>query len=635
MTTAHDILKKYFGFDEFRTPQLEVIQSVLDGKDTMALLPTGGGKSLCFQVPALMQEGICVVISPLIALMKDQVYQLKKRDIKAAAVFSGLTYHEIDMILDNCQFGYYKFLFVSPERLKTDIFIERFKQMNVSLIAVDEAHCVSQWGYDFRPPYLEIAEIRQFHPKVPVLALTASATPAVQEDIVDKLKFRKGYAVFKKSFIRDNLSFVVRKEEAKYPKLLEIIQKLNGSGIIYVRNRNKTKDVAEYLQKNKIKADFYHAGLNTRERSLKQDNWLQNKKPVIVCTNAFGMGIDKPDVRFVIHLDVPENLEAYYQEAGRAGRDGRLSYAVLFYTQSDLDNLNEKLRQKFPPVEAIKKVYNSLGNHLGVAVESGNMMTYPFDLAHFSHSFKLESALVYNCLKILEQENYLQLSEGVLMPSRAIFRVDKLTLYRFEVANAAYAPLIKSLLRTYGGIIDHYAKVSEKELGKQLKLDEKEIEKQLKDLHKNKIITYIPASDQPTITLLTERMHESNLYLNTQYIRQRRKVNEEQLKAMLNYAEQSADCRQVLICSYFGEKKLVPCGKCDICLEKKRKLEQDANFRQAKKDLLEKTNSEWKKIDDLLPQNAHFAAALYKEVIRFLLDEKLIVMNDQNELKRV
>lgn len=630
-----DILKKYFGYDNFRTPQFEIIQSVLEGKDTMALLPTGGGKSLCFQVPALMREGICVVISPLIALMKDQVFQLRKRDIKAAAVFSGLTYHEIDMILDNCQFGYYKFLFVSPERLKTDIFLERFKQMNVSLIAVDEAHCVSQWGYDFRPPYLEIAEIRQFHPKVPVLALTASATPVVQEDIIVKLKFRKGYRVYKKSFIRDNLSFVVRNEEAKYPKLLEIIHKLNGSGIIYVRNRNKTKEVAEYLQKNKIIADFYHAGLNTRERNIKQDDWLHNKKPVMVCTNAFGMGIDKPDVRFVIHLDVPENLEAYYQEAGRAGRDGKLSYAVLFYTQSDLDNLTERLQQRFPPAELIKKVYNSLCNYLGIAVESGNMMTYPFDMTHFCRSYKLESTLVYNCLKILEQENYLQVSEGVLMPSRAIFRVDKLGLYRFEVANAVYAPLVKSMLRTYGGIFDHYAKISEKELAKQVLLDEKEVMKQLSFLHKNKIITYIPSSDQPTITLLTERLHETNLYLNTQYIRQRKKINEEQLKAILSYTEQQADCRQVIICSYFGEKEVVPCGKCDICLEKKRKLEQDANFRKAKKEILEKMDNKWNKVEELLPRNAHFAKALYKEVIRFLLDEKVIVMNDKNELKRV
>jgi ATP-dependent DNA helicase RecQ len=350
ITPGH-ILKEYFGFNEFRTPQEEIIQAVLDGKDTLALLPTGGGKSVCFQVPGLMQDGICIVVSPLIALMKDQVFQLKNKNIKAAAIFSGLSYHEIDVILDNCQFGYYKFLYVSPERLKTELFIERFKRMKVNLIAVDEAHCVSQWGYDFRPPYLEIAAIRKYHPDVPLLALTASATPVVQKDVIEKLALKK-YAVFKKSFIRENLSFVVRREEAKYPKLIEIINKLKGSGIVYVRNRNKTKDIAEYLQQHAVSADFYHAGLKLNERSVKQDNWVKNKTQVIVCTNAFGMGIDKSDVRFVIHMDVPESLEAYYQEAGRAGRDGKLSYAALLFNQPDIDKLQERIDQKFPPVES-------------------------------------------------------------------------------------------------------------------------------------------------------------------------------------------------------------------------------------------------------------------------------------------
>jgi ATP-dependent DNA helicase RecQ len=411
ITPGH-ILKEYFGFNEFRTPQEEIIQAVLDGKDTLALLPTGGGKSVCFQVPGLMQDGICIVVSPLIALMKDQVFQLKNKNIKAAAIFSGLSYHEIDVILDNCQFGYYKFLYVSPERLKTELFIERFKRMKVNLIAVDEAHCVSQWGYDFRPPYLEIAAIRKYHPDVPLLALTASATPVVQKDIIEKLALKK-YAVFKKSFIRENLSFVVRREEAKYPKLIEIINKLKGSGIVYVRNRNKTKDIAEYLQQHAVSADFYHAGLKLNERSVKQDNWVKNKTQVIVCTNAFGMGIDKSDVRFVIHMDVPESLEAYYQEAGRAGRDGKLSYAALLFNQPDIDKLQERIDQKFPPVELIKNVYNAVCNHLSIAVESGKMQTHNFDIMYFSRQFNLDAAAVYNSLKILEQENYIQLSEGL------------------------------------------------------------------------------------------------------------------------------------------------------------------------------------------------------------------------------
>lgn len=635
MQTPDDILKNYFGFDSFRSPQLEIIRSVLDGNDTLALLPTGGGKSLCFQVPALMQDGICIVVSPLIALMKDQVAQLKSRDIKAAAVFSGLSYPEIDMILDNAQFGYYKFLYVSPERLKTEIFIERFKQMKVNLIAVDEAHCVSQWGYDFRPPYLEIAEIRKHHPKVPVLALTASATIDVRKDIIERLEFHKGYHVFSKSFLRDNLSFVVRREEAKYPKLLEIIRKLKGSGIVYVRNRNKTKDVAEYLIRNGVSADFYHAGLRTAERNVKQDNWIKNKVQVIVCTNAFGMGIDKPDVRFVIHLDVPDSLEAYYQEAGRAGRDGKLSYAALLFTQSDIDKLIERSAQKFPPADVIKNVYNAICNHLGIAVESGKMFTHEFDITYFCRQFNLDASVVYNSLKVLEQEGYLQLSEGFSMPSRAVFKVDKLELYRFEVANSSYAPLVKAILRTYGGIMDHYTKISEQQLARQLKISEQELVNGLRFLSINRILTYVPSTDKPTITLLTERMHERNLYINIAHMNQRKKVDEMQLQAMLHYLEQQSTCRQRVICQYFGETDADKCGRCDICLEEKKKAELQEDFNHAKSYILQKTKDSWVKSEDLLPENAHFAQQLYKEVIRFLLDEKLLLINDKNELKSV
>ena len=636
MQTSPEILQQYFGYDTFREPQEAIIQSVLDGKDTMALMPTGGGKSLCFQVPALMQEGICVVVSPLIALMKDQVFQLKKRGINAAAIFTGLSYHEIDMILDNCQFGYYKFLYISPERLKTEIFIERFKRMNVNLIAIDEAHCVSQWGYDFRPPYLEIAEIRKHHPKIPVLALTATATETVQIDIIEKLVFRKNYAVFKKSFIRSNLSFVIRKEEAKYPKLVEIIQKLKNSGIVYVRSRNKTKDVAEYLQKNKIKADFYHAGLKANERHLKQDNWLHNKIQVIVCTNAFGMGIDKSDVRFVIHLDIPESLEAYYQEAGRAGRDGKLSYAALLYAQPDIVKLQEKLTQKFPPVQTIKNTYNAICNHLGIAVESGFMQTHDFDLMYFCKQFKLDVTEVYNTLKILEQQNYLQLSEGILLPSRVVFKTDKLELYKFEVAHSEYALIIKTLLRTYGGIMDHYTKISEAQLAKQLKISENDVLKQLKFLQKNKILTFVPSNDKPAITLLTERIHENNLFIDTKYINQRKKVITQQLQAMLDFVEQKKVCRQTYICNYFGEKKAPACKRCDVCLEEKKKVEFDEDFLLAKRTILEKIDAEkWIKTEDILPENAHFAKQLYKDVIRFLLDEKMLQVNNKNELKRV
>lgn len=629
-----EILKQYFGYDTFRYPQAEIIQSVLDKNDTLALLPTGGGKSVCFQIPALMQDGICIVISPLIALMKDQVAQLKSRNIRAAAIFSGLSYPEIDMILDNCQFGYYKFLYVSPERLKTEIFIERFKRMKVNLIAVDEAHCVSQWGYDFRPQYLEIAAIRQHHPSVPLIALTASATPNVQADIIEKLQL-KNAVVFKKSFLRENLSFVVRKEEAKYPKLLEIIQKIKGSGIVYARSRNRTKDVAEFLFKQNINADFYHAGLKNTERNSKQENWIKNKTHVIVCTNAFGMGIDKPDVRFVIHIDVPDSLEAFYQEAGRAGRDGKLSYAAIVYTQTDIDNLQERLEAKFPSVEKIKNVYNAICNHLSIAVGSGFMHSYSFDIQLFSTQFNMEISTVYNCLKILEQENYLQLSEGISMPSRLIFRVDKLELYRYEVANSDTSQIIKTILRIYGGILDHYTKINEAQIARTLKVSEAEVVRKLEILHKHKVIIYVRSSNEPTILFLNERLHDNNLYINTQFLRQRKQILQNQLNAMINFVEQKQICRQQVICTYFGEVETEKCGRCDICVADKKRKEFSAEFIESKNHILELVKNDWVKMENVLPQNAHFKTQLYKEVIRFLLDEKLLLLNDKNELKSV
>jgi ATP-dependent DNA helicase RecQ len=634
MATPQEILKDYFGFDSFREPQEAVIQSVLNGNDTLALLPTGGGKSVCFQVPALMKDGICVVVSPLIALMKDQVFQLKKKEIKAAAIFTGLSYTEIDMILDNCQFGYYKFLYVSPERLKTEIFIERFKRMKVNLIAVDEAHCISQWGFDFRPSYLEIAEIRKHHPDIPVLALTATATEKVQQDIIEKLEFKKNKQTFKKSFVRNNLSFVVRHEDAKYPKLTEIIQKIKGTGIVYVRSRNKTKDVAEYLLKNKINADYYHAGLATKVRSVKQENWIKNKTQVIVCTNAFGMGIDKPDVRFVIHLDIPESVEAYYQEAGRAGRDGKLAYAALLFNNADIEQLNEKLHQQFPTVDVIKNIYNALCNHLGIPVESGFMHTHNFDIRAFCRLFNLDASVVFSSLKILEQQNYLQLSEGVLLPSRVVFRMNKMDLYKFEVAHSEYALLIKTLLRMYGGIIDHYTKISESQLAIQISITETEVIKQLNYLQKNKLLTYVPANDKPTLTLLTERMHENNLFIDTRHINQRRAVITQQINAMLDFVQQKKICRQVFICRYFDETEVSDCGRCDICIEEKKKLEFNEDFNSAKEHILTLTDKNWIKIDDILPKNAHFAKQLYKEVIRFMLDEKMLQTNEKNEIMK-
>ncbi|MCB9032764.1 MAG: RecQ family ATP-dependent DNA helicase [Chitinophagales bacterium] len=631
MQTPQDILKQYWKYDAFRPLQADIIQSVLDGNDTLALLPTGGGKSICFQVPAMMKDGICIVISPLIALMKDQVHQLKQREIKAAAIYSGLSYQEIDIILNNAVFSYYKFLYVSPERLKTDIFLERFKDMPVNLIAVDEAHCISQWGYDFRPPYLEIANIREYHNSVPVLALTASATPIVQKDIQEKLHFNHNQ-VFKKSFLRENISFVVRHETAKLPKLLEIIEQLKGSGIIYVRNRKQTQVIADYLKKNKISADFYHAGLDTPTRDLKQNNWIANKTKVIVCTNAFGMGIDKPDVRFVIHIDIPENLEAYYQEAGRAGRDGKKSYAILLYTDDDKENLTKNIAQKFPPIEEVKQIYNAVFNHYNIALGNGKFNTKEFDIYYFSKLFNKQVAVVYNSLKILEQANYMQLNESVMIPARLKFTVDKMSLYNYQIKNPKYNEIIKALLRAYGGILEFYTNIKEKDLAVFLKTDESSIVQQLNYLNKQNIIHYLPQTDKPQITFLEERLPEQSLLFDTAYLQKRKDIATEQLNAIINYTENTAICRQKIICTYFGDE-INDCGQCDVCLEKKYNAQKTEKLKEIKKNILSISTDVWININDIIPKK-HFEKHDYELVIRELLDEQILIMNEKNEIKR-
>jgi ATP-dependent DNA helicase RecQ len=631
MQKPEEVLKKYWNYDGFRSPQLQIIESIVNKQDTLALMPTGGGKSICFQVPAMMQEGLCVVISPLIALMKDQVFQLKKREIRAAAIFSGLSYKEIDIILDNAVFGYYKFLYVSPERLKTEIFIERFKKMPVNLIAIDEAHCISQWGYDFRPPYLEIAEIRKHHPDIPALALTASATPQVQQDIQDKLAFKHNN-VFKKSFIRNNIVFVVRHEVSKLNKILEIIKKLNGSGIIYVRNRNKTKEISEFLSKNGVSADYYHAGLNNEERSRKQENWILNKTKIIVCTNAFGMGIDKPDVRFVIHADIPETLEAYYQEAGRAGRDGSKSYAIALYTETDKANLEEKVAEKFPDINQVKKIYNSIFNYFEIAQGGGKFRTYKFDIHHFAKLFNYKPALVYQALKFLEQENYIQLNETFFMPSRMMFALDKLELYKFQVAHYQYDAVIKALLRTYGGILSNFIKINENDLARMLKISVKELKTQLYFLRKNKVLFYEERTDEPEISFLEERLHQDSLTFNLKRIKERKEVAEHQLENILKYINEINICRQYIICEYFGDR-ILPCGRCDICLEHKHNEDKAAKISAARTDILKKITNEFVPIDYFIPDK-FFQKHDYELAMRSLLDDQLMELNYKNEIRK-
>jgi len=567
--TIYEALKTYWNFDSFRPLQEDIIRSVLDGKDTLALMPTGGGKSLCFQVPALVQPGICIVVSPLIALIKDQVEALKARGIEAVALVSGMSKREVDILLNNCIYGHIKFLYVSPERLLSPLVRERISYMKVNLIAIDEAHCISQWGYDFRPPYLQLTELRQLQPEVPVLALTATATLRVIDDIQKKLAF-KAPNVFTKSFSRSNLSYVVSHDENKIRKLLSIANKVPGTGIVYVRNRRETQEIARLLHAAGIQADFYHAGLDTPLRSQKQAAWMNGQIRVIVATNAFGMGIDKPDVRFVVHMDVPESLEAYYQEAGRAGRDEKKSYAVLLYSPGDRELLEKRLELNFPPIAEIRHVYQCLGNYYQLAHGAGEGLVLDFDIGDFCSRFKLDAVKTINALKFLEHDGYLMLSESIYLPSRVQIEVSSEELYRFQIENAFFDSFIKVLLRSYGGMFEQYSPIQEFELAKKMGKTKDDIVVMLNKLQDYKLLTYLPQTDKPQLQYLRARMDAATMYLDARYMRERKEVMNEQVQAILHYAETNT-CRSVMLLHYFNEPDAGKCGTCDVCLEEKRK----------------------------------------------------------------
>ena len=626
-----EVLKNYWNFDQFRPLQEDIIQSVLARKDTLALLPTGGGKSICFQVPALAQEGICIVVSPLIALMKDQVYNLKMRGIEAKAIFSGMGKREIDYTLDNCVYGKVKFLYVSPERLKTDIFKERVQKMKVNLIAVDEAHCISQWGYDFRPPYLEIAEIRKLIPDVPVLALTASATEQVQEDIQEKLLFEKKN-IFRKSFLRENISYSVFYEENKAERLLTISKKVGGTGIIYVRNRRKTREVAEFLYRNGISADYYHAGLTPDQRNAKQENWINNKTRIIVCTNAFGMGIDKPDVRFVVHLDLPDNLESYYQESGRAGRDEKKSYAVILYDKNDLEMLQKGIDKKYPSVKEIKRVYQALGYYFNLAVGAGENVSFDFDLNIFIKQFEFDAATAFNALKVLEAEGYIAITDAVFLAPRLQVTGNREALYKFEVENRKLEPLLKLILRSYEGVFDHFAKIDLNFISRQLNTDRNEIEKALLFIEQIGIIEYEPMKDKPQIIYLKPRFADDNLYINTNFLKERKNIYKNNVESVIHYVENKLHCRSRVILNYFDEKETIDCGKCDICIEKKKKDILDSDIKRIEdkiKIALMTSKYSVKSIKNAIEKEKSEDVIT---VLRLLIDEGKLVENENEEI---
>lgn len=556
--------------------------------------------------------------------MKDQVEQLKNRGIEAVAIHSAMSRQQIDILLNNCIYGTIKFLYLSPERLHTVLFVERVKQMNVGLIAVDEAHCISQWGYDFRPSYLQIASLRALKPEVPVIALTATATVEVRNDIIEKLAFKKPTAVFQKSFARDNVSFVVRKTENKEKKVLEILQKVEGSCIIYVRSRKATQEIAGWLSKKKITASFYHAGLDFEERTKRQDNWIQNKSRVIVATNAFGMGIDKPDVRVVIHLDLPENLESYYQEAGRAGRDGLRSFAVMIYQEADVLNLKMKVEQSQPTPEFLKKIYQALCNYYQLAVGSSAGQSYDFDLNDFGERFHFHAAEIYVALKKLEEEGLIQFNESFYSPSMLHLTFDKAKLYEFQVANAKFDPIIKMLLRLYGGeLISGFAKIAEPYVGRGLKIPTEEVIKILNHLHALQVVIYQPVKDKPQVTFILPRQDAERLPLNLKRLAERKKLILDKMNAMISFVTTSHRCRMQMIQDYFNEVTYKTCGICDVCIEqrKKQNLHAFENLRDEVLHVLQKKALTVEQVEEVIAPRDH---ELFVDVVREMVDEGLL-----------
>lgn len=610
------------------------MQNVLHDRDTFALLPTGGGKSLCFQIPALAREGLCLVVTPLIALMKDQVESLSKKGIKAAAVYSGMSKKEIDNKLELCARGDYKFLYVSPERLQTDLFRERLKRFPVNLLAIDEAHCISEWGYDFRPSYLKIAEIRQFIPDVPVLALTATATVNVKKDITEKLALKKP-AIFQTSFRRENLVFGTAITESKEEKLVQILNNVPGTGIIYLRSRAGTEKLSNFLNKKGFKSTWYHAGLDGKEREKRQQLWQNDKVKLMVATNAFGMGIDKAEVRKVVHMDLPDSPEAYFQEAGRGGRDGKKAYAVVVAHHVDKEELRKGVDVKFPDFETIKEVYHAVCNYLQIPIGSGAGENFDFDLRHFSHKYNQQALIAYNCLKVLEQEEYITLLENTELPARMMFTINYRDLYEFQIENKKFEPLIKVILRTYPGIQEEYTRISEKEIAEKAGIAEDQCKELLQTLKKQDILDYQPSRNKPQIFLQTNRLDKSQLNLDYKRLRQRREIYREKVEAFINYCFADDKCRTRILLDYFGEELNEDCGHCDYCIRKRKSSEKPDKAQKIKSHILNLLKNESIHHNDVVSQlQKDFRdEELILQALRELLDEEKISLDEDQKLK--
>lgn len=629
MSTPIQILQQYWRHSAFRPQQAEIIESVLAGNDTLALLPTGGGKSVCFQIPGLLMEGTCLVISPLIALMRDQVTSLNKKGIAAVAIHSGLKTSEVRKIVQDVADSRYKFLYCSPERLESSLFLEALPALSIRLIVIDEAHCISQWGYDFRPPYLRIAAIKKLLPTACLIAVTASATPLVQADIIAKLELQ-ATAVFRQSFERPNISYSNFLVESKPNKIIDILQKVGGTSIVYCNNRRQTKKVAETLLAIGITADYYHAGLAQDIREQKQQAWIDGKIRVMVCTNAFGMGIDKSAVRTVIHHDMPDCLENYYQEAGRAGRDGKRAYAVLLYQQKDIIELMKNAQRKFPTIKLIREVYQAIADFLQIPVGNGEGLYYDFDFSIFIKRFRLEAVIVMNVLKVLEQEGHIQFTENIFLPSQVNFSCDRNMLEQFEKSNTKLEPLIKSLLRNYEGIFHDRASIYESILAKSLKKDIAEITSELGQLAHMGIIEYLPKKDTPQIRFLFNRAPAQYLHIQQDAYLARKKRYQERIDTIIQYATKLTACRSNFIGNYFGDTERKDCGICDNCLAKKKKGINSKTFTEIEtriKDLREKN------IDQVVNLLQPHSSNTVWEVLYFLQSENKLIINDDGDIQ--
>lgn len=630
MLSPQEILKQYWGYDSFRSKQEDAIHSILDAKDTLTLLPTGGGKSICFQVPALMMEGICVVISPLIALMNDQVTALKAKNIRALAITSGMSFSELDIALDNCIYGNYKFLYLSPERLESDMVQQRLKKMNINLLAVDEVHCISEWGYNFRPSYLKIAEIREIT-TAPIIALTATATPLVVKDIQEKLKF-DNENVISTSFYRDELSYVVLKQDDKDSKLIQILNRVKGTSIIYCRTRKETKRIHLLLSEYGITSHYYHAGLDVLERASKQKQWQLNHVRVMVATNAFGMGIDKNDVRLVIHNHLPFSLEAYFQEAGRAGRDRKLAYSILLYNDLDIHNLKKQINDHYPEIEIVRNVYQQIANFLGIAIGDGKHQEFPFHINEFCERYNLNQLQTYNALKLLEKEDYIKLSEAIHQPSRLFIKVTHTELYQFQIANKQYDILLKILLRSYGSLFDNFTKIQENIIAKRAQLSTQEVKDFLTNLKQMDILDYIPQNSNPKLLMLKTRVDSKYISLSKETLETRKANEEAKAASVIQYASNQYQCRSHVLQNYFGEEDNKRCGKCDVCLERNKLNINDQEFEAIMLAIQNLISQNPMHVDDIIISIVEHREDKMVTVLQFLSDNGQIAMNDEQKL---